>query len=92
MKNIRTIVGTVVGVIAVTAGFAGAETVLAGGAANFPYFHLGTLIIAGLIISGLKVKYDAMRSYEAVGAMALYAILIALFTNPVVMTLKNLVG
>ena len=92
MKNLKTTIVLVVGAVLVTAGFVGAETVMAGTAANFPYFHLGTLIVAGLIISGLKFKYDKMSSFEAVGAMGLYAILIALFTNPVVMTIKNLIG
>jgi len=33
-----------------------------------------------------------MYTQEAVGAFALYTVLVALFTNPVIDTLKGLVG
>ncbi len=92
MKNIKTTIVTAIGGVLITAGFVGAETVLAGGPENFPYFHLGTLILAGLIITGLKFKYDKMNTYEAVGAIGLYAILVSLFTNPVVMAIKNIMS
>ena len=64
----------------------------AAGAVSFPYFHLGCLIVGGLIIISLKHKYSKIYLSEAVGSFALYTILVALFTSPVVDALKNLVG
>jgi len=78
-------------VVLVTASFSYAEYVAAG-AGNFPYFHLGCLVVGGLIITSLKHKYSKIYMSEAVGSFALYAVLIALFTAPVIETLKNLVG
>jgi hypothetical protein len=57
------------------------------GASNFPYFHLGCLII-----TSLKCKYRNLYTGEAVGAFALYAILVALFTSPVVDAIKTIVS
>ena len=78
-------------VVLTTASFGYAEYV-ASGAGNFPYFHLGCLIVGGLIITSLKQKYSRLYLTEAVGSFALYAVLIALFTAPVVNALKTLVG
>jgi hypothetical protein len=78
-------------VILFTATFSFAEYAVAG-VGNFPYFQLGCLIIGGLIIISLKHKYEKIYANEAVGAFALYTVLIALFTNPVVDALKNLVS
>ncbi len=58
---------------------------------GFPFFHLGCLIIGGLIIVSLKRKYDKLYLSEAIGSFALYTILIALFTAPVVDALKTLI-
>ena len=78
-------------VILLTATFSFAEYA-ATGAGNFPYFQLGALIVGGLIIISLKHKYTRMYTSETVGAFALYTLLIALFTSPVIEVVKNLVS
>ncbi len=78
-------------VVLLTAGFSFAEYAVAG-VGNFPYFQLGCLMVGGLIIISLKHKYEKMYTGETVGAFALYTVLIALFTNPVIDAVKNLVG
>lgn len=89
----RTLATTIVtaAVILLTATFGFAEYA-ATGTANFPYFQLGCLIIGGLIIVSLKRKYEKMYVGEVVGAFALYTVLMALFTNPVIEAVKTLVG
>ena len=59
------------------------------GEASFPYFHFGCLIIGGLIIVSLKRKYDKLYLSEAIGSFALYTILVAIFTAPVVDGVEN---
>jgi hypothetical protein len=83
------IVSTVV--VLLTATFSFAEYAVAG-AGNFPYFQLGALIIGGMIIISLKNKYEKMYTNEAVGAFALYTVLIALFTSPVIDAVKTIVS
>ena len=78
-------------VVLTTASFGYAEYVTTN-AANFPYFHLGCLIIGGMIITSLKHKYSKLYLSEAVGSFALYAVMIALFTAPVVNALKTMVS
>ncbi len=78
-------------VVLATASFGYAQYA-ATGAGNFPYFHLGCLIVGGMIITSLKHKYSRLYLGEAVGSFALYAILVALFTAPVVNALKTLVS
>jgi hypothetical protein len=78
-------------VVLLTATFSFAGYAMAG-VANFPYFQLGCLIVGGLIIISLKNKYAKMYTSETVGAFALYTVLIALFTNPVIDAIKNMVG
>ena len=78
-------------VVLLTAGFSFAEYAIAG-VANFPYFQLGCLIVGGLIIISLKSKYEKMYTSETVAAFALYTVLIALFTNPVIDVIKNMVS
>jgi hypothetical protein len=78
-------------VVLSTATFVFAEY-SAAGAANFPFFHLGALVVGGLIIVSLKHKYQKLYLSEAVGSFALYTVLIALFTSPVVELIKGLVG
>jgi len=78
-------------VVLVTASFGYAEFV-ATGVANFPYFHLGCLTVGGMIIVSLKHKYSGLYLSEAVGSFALYAVLVALFTSPVVNALRVIVG
>jgi FtsH-binding integral membrane protein len=78
-------------VVLLTATFSFAEYAAAG-VGNFPYFQLGCLIVGGLIIISLKSKFEKMYTSEMVGAFALYTVLIALFTNPVIDAVKNMVG
>lgn len=89
-KTIGTMMVAVL-VVLLTATFSFAGYALAG-PGNFPYFQLGCLIVGGLIIISLKHKYEKMYAGETVGAFALYAVLIALFTNPVIDAIKNMVG
>jgi len=77
-------------VIFATASFCYAEFSVTGNGA-FPFFHLGCLIIGGLIIVSLKKKYSGLYLSEAIGSFALYAVMVALFTAPVVDALKNLI-
>ena len=78
-------------VVLLTATFSLAEFA-AGPADTFPYFQLGCLIIGGLIVVSLKRKYEKMYTTEAVGVFALYTILMALFTNPVIEAVKTIVS
>jgi len=78
-------------VILLTATFSFAEYAAAG-TSNFPYFQLGCLIVGGLIMVSLKRKYEKMYVGEVVGVFALYAILMALFTSPVIEAVKIMVS
>jgi FtsH-binding integral membrane protein len=78
-------------VILATASFSYAEYAAAGGV-GFPYFQLGCLIVGGLIILSLKNRYPRLYLSEAIGSFALYTVLVALFTSPVVDALKTMVG
>ena len=78
-------------VILLTATFSFAEYAAAG-TTNFPYFQLGCLIVGGLIMVSLKRKYEKMYVGEVVGVFALYAILMALFTSPVIEAVKTIVS
>jgi FtsH-binding integral membrane protein len=78
-------------VVLTTATFGFAEYA-ATGAGNFPYFQLGALIVGGLIIISLKHKYQKMYTGEVVGAFALYTMLVALFTSPVIEVVKTMVS
>ncbi|MGA3281299.1 MAG: hypothetical protein ABSD50_09970 [Smithella sp.] len=84
-----TIVATAV--VLLTATFSFAEYVAAG-VTNFPFFQLGCLIVGGLILVSLKRKYEKMYIGEVVGVFALYTILMALFTNPVINVVKAAVS
>jgi hypothetical protein len=48
--------------------------------------------VGGLVIISLKNKYEQMYTGEVAGAFALYTVLIALFTNPVIDAIKNMVS
>ena len=89
-KTLGTII-VAAAVILLTATFSFAEFAAAG-TANFPFFQLGCLIIGGLIMVSLKRKYEKMYIGEVVGIFALYTILMALFTNPVIETVKTIVS
>ena len=91
MKRIFQTLTLAVFVVLITASFGYAEYA-ASSLGSFPWFHLGCLIVRGLIITSLKQKYSRLYLSEAVGSFALYAVLIALFTAPVVNALKTLVG
>ena len=80
-----------VAVVLLTATFSFAEFAAAG-VSNFPYFQLGCLIVGGLIMVSLKRKYEKMYVGEVVTIFALYTILMALFTNPVIETVKTIVS
>jgi hypothetical protein len=87
-KTLGTIAAATV-VVLLTATFCFAEYT-ATGVGNFPYFQLGCLIVGGLIIVSLKRKYEKMYTAEVAGAFALYTLLMALFTNPVIDAVKNI--
>lgn len=89
-KRITTIV-VATAVVLLTATFSFAEYAAAG-VGSFPFFQLGCLIVGGLIIVSLKHKYEKIYTNEAIGAFALYTVLVALFTNPVIDALKNMVS
>jgi ABC-type transport system involved in multi-copper enzyme maturation permease subunit len=89
-KTLSTLILTVA-VVLITATFSFAEYTAAG-ASNFPYFHLGALIVGGMTLVSLKQKYQKLYMSEAVGSFAMYAVLVALFTSPVAQVVKNLIG
>jgi hypothetical protein len=78
-------------VVMITCTFAFAAAATSGGN-SFPYFHLGCLIMGGLTIISLKYRYERIYLSEAVGSFALYAVLVALFTAPVIEAVKGLVS
>jgi len=62
------------------------------GLTDFPFFQLGCLIMGGLITISLKHKYTKIYLSEAIGSFALYSIMVALFTNPVLDAIRTVVG
>ncbi len=91
MKKTFTTIALAGFVTLLTATFGFAEYAAAG-SSNFPYFHLGALIIGGLIIVSLRSKFQKLYMTEAMGAFALYTAMIALFTSPVVEVIRGLVS
>jgi hypothetical protein len=89
-KTLGTII-VAAAVVLLTATFSFAEYAAAG-VSNFPYFQFGCLIVGGLIMVSLKRKYEKMYVGEVVAIFALYTILMALFTNPVIETVKTFVS
>ncbi len=89
-KTLGTII-VAAAVIMITATFSFAEYAAAG-TTDFPFFQLGCLIVGGLILVSLKRKYEKMYVGEVVGVFALYAVLMALFTNPVIEAVKTIVS
>jgi len=89
-KTISTII-VAAAVILLTATFGFAEYATAG-AGEFPYFQLGCLIVGGMVIISLKHKYEKMYAGEVAGAFALYTVLVALFTTPVIEAIRMIVS
>jgi FtsH-binding integral membrane protein len=89
----KTLATTIVAaaVVLLTATFSFAEYTAAG-VTNFPFFQLGCLIVGGLIMVSLKRKYEKMYVSEVVGVFALYALLMTLFTSPVIEAVKTFVS
>jgi hypothetical protein len=78
-------------IVLLTATFGFAEFA-ATGVTQFPFFQLGCLIVGGLILVSLKRKYEKMYVGEVVGVFALYVVLMALFTSPVIDAVKTFVS
>ena len=91
MKKIMQTV-LLVGFIVLTTGTFSFAQFSSTGDAAFPFFHFGCLVIGGLIIVSLKRKYEKLYLSEAIGSFALYTILVALFTVPVVDALKTFIS
>ena len=91
MKRVMQTIFLVAFVILTTASFSYAQF-SATGNNSFPFFHLGCLIVGGLIIVSMKQKYSKLYLSEAIGSFALYTVLVALFTAPVVDALKTLIS
>ena len=89
MKKTLATTVVVTAVVLLTATFGFAEFA-ATGATNFPYFQLGCLIVGGLLMIQLRKKYTKIYTGEAIGAFALYTMLMALFTTPVIQIVKNI--
>ena len=89
----KTLATTIVAaaVVLLTATFSFAEYT-ASGVANFPFFQLGCLIVGGLVMVSLKRKYERMYVSEVIGVFALYALLMTLFTSPVIEAVKTMVS
>jgi|GEM_PF-35215 len=87
-KTLSTLILTAA-IVLITATFSFAEYMVAG-ADNFPYFHVGVVVIGGLCILSLKQRYERIYMSEAVGSFAMYAVLVALSTNPVAEVVKSL--
>ena len=89
-KTLGTIL-TGVAIVGMTAGAAVAGVAMIDNSV-FPYFQFGCLVVGGLLIISLKAKYDKIYMSEAVGSFAMYAILVSLFTNPVIDGIKTLLS
>lgn len=89
-RTIQTLIVTFF-VVLITASFAFAASAVAG-EGSFPYFNLGCLIMGGLTIVSLKHRYPKMYLSEAIGSFALYAVLVALFTAPVIESVKYMIS
>ena len=88
-RTIQTIIVAIfVVMITGTFAFAAQATSSAG---NFPLFQLVCLAVGGLIIISLKYRYKKISLIEAIGIFVLYAVLVALFTTPVIELVKGLV-
>lgn len=59
---------------------------------DFPYFSIGCLVMGGLTIVSLKHRYEKINLAEVVGSFALYAVLVSLFTVPIIEAIHSLVS
>lgn len=91
MKKIIQTLSVAFFVVLITGSFACAAHATAPDG-SFPYFHLGCLIMGGLTIISLKHRYEKIYLSEAVGSFALYAVLVALFTAPMIEAVKNFIS
>jgi FtsH-binding integral membrane protein len=91
MKKTLKTLALAIFVVLGTATFGFAEYAISG-VSEFPYFQLGCLIVGGMTIISLKQKYQRFYTGELMGVFAMYTILIALFTAPVINAVKNLVS
>ena len=91
MKKTLKTLGLALFVVLGTATFGFAEYAVTG-VSEFPYFQLGCLIVGGMTIISLKQKYQKIYAGELAGVFAMYTILIALFTAPVINVIKTLVS
>jgi len=89
-KTLSTIAVTTF-VIMSTAAFGYAEYISVS-MSKYPFFHLGCLIVGGLIIISLKNRFRRFYVTQAVGAFALFTATITLFTQPIIDTFLFLVG
>ena len=89
-RTAQTIIVTIF-VLLITASFAFAANAISSNS-SFPYFNLGCLIMGGLTIVSLKHRYSKIYMSEAIGSFALYALLVSLFTAPVIESVKSLVS
>ncbi|MRR14593.1 hypothetical protein EG833_04030 [archaeon] len=79
-------------VVMITGAFTFAEAAATSGTGAFPFFHLGCLAIGGLTIISLKYRYQRIYLTEAIGSFAMYAVLVALFTAPVIDAVKGMLS
>ncbi|MBN1664518.1 MAG: hypothetical protein JW943_13035 [Deltaproteobacteria bacterium] len=91
MKKTLSTIAVTAFVVLSTAAFSFAEYTSTG-ISHFPFFQLGCLIVGGLLIISLKSKFTRLYTSEAVGAFALYTVMISLFTTPVIDAVKSLVS
>ena len=50
---------------------------------NFPFAHLIALVVGGIILFVIKIKYRKILIVELIIIFILYFILVALFTEPI---------
>ncbi|MBM4271627.1 MAG: hypothetical protein FJ139_05640 [Deltaproteobacteria bacterium] len=55
----------------------------------FPFLHVIALMTGGFLILVIKKKYQKLYKTEALLIFILYALLIALYTEPVITLIKN---
>ncbi len=91
MKWTIQMINVAIFVVMITGTFAFAAQATSG-PGNFPFFQLICLAIGGLIIISLKYRYKKISLIEAIGIFVLYAVLVALFTEPAIELVKGFVS